>query len=66
MFGSKKRMKKKMEHSAEKAEGTVKEKAGSATDDKQLEAEGRAKKTSADVKQAGDKAVDAADDATRN
>ncbi|MDC7121982.1 CsbD family protein [Cellulomonas fimi] len=52
----------KIEHAAEEAKGKVKEGAGRATGDERLEAEGQADQTSANVKQAGDKARDAVDD----
>jgi uncharacterized protein YjbJ (UPF0337 family) len=49
----------KIENAAQKAKGTAKEKAGEATDDDQLEAEGKVDKAKADVKQAGEKIKDA-------
>ncbi|QHT56443.1 CsbD family protein [Cellulomonas sp. H30R-01] len=52
----------KIEHAAEEAKGKVKEGTGRATGDERLEAEGQADQTSANVKQAGDKAKDAVDD----
>lgn len=52
----------KIEHAAEEAKGKVKEGAGRASGDERLEAEGQADQTSANVKQAGDKARDAVDD----
>jgi uncharacterized protein YjbJ (UPF0337 family) len=52
----------KIKHGAEEAKGKVKEAAGKATDDKSMEAEGKGDQTAANVKQAGDKAGDAAKD----
>ena len=52
----------KIEHKAEEAKGAVKEGVGRMTDNEDLEAEGRADQAAADVKQAGDKAKDAAKD----
>lgn len=52
----------KIEHAAEEAKGKVKEGAGRASGNERLEAEGQADQTSANVKQAGDKARDAVDD----
>jgi len=49
----------KMKHAAEDLEGKAKEAAGRATDDRDLEAEGRADQTSSDLKQAGEKVKDA-------
>ncbi|HWU58459.1 MAG TPA: CsbD family protein [Microbacteriaceae bacterium] len=49
----------KIENAAEKAKGTAKEKVGDATDNESMEAEGKADKTKADVKQAGEKIKDA-------
>ena len=49
----------KMRHKAEELKGRAKEGAGRATDDEQLEREGRADRTKGDLKQAGDKARDA-------
>ncbi len=49
----------KMRHKGEELKGRVKEGAGRATDDEQLEREGRTDKTKGNVKQAGDKAKDA-------
>ncbi|WP_115790514.1 CsbD family protein [Arthrobacter silvisoli] len=54
----------KIRNSAEEAAGKVKEKAGEATDNEQLEAEGQADQVKANVKQAGEKVKDAAKDAT--
>lgn len=42
-----------------RSQGKVKEKAGEATDDRDLEAEGEADETKANVKQAGEKVKDA-------
>ena len=39
--------------------GKIKKKAGQATDDRSLEAEGRAEETKGDLKQAGEKVKDA-------
>jgi uncharacterized protein YjbJ (UPF0337 family) len=49
----------KMKNAAESAKGKLKEKAGDATDDRDLQAEGQAEKTKADLKQAGEKVKDA-------
>jgi uncharacterized protein YjbJ (UPF0337 family) len=49
----------KMKNVADAAKGKAKEKAGDATDDRDLQAEGQAEKTKADLKQAGEKAKDA-------
>ncbi|WP_448060834.1 CsbD family protein [Cellulomonas hominis] len=49
----------KVKNAAEKAAGKVKEATGAATDDKQLEAEGKGQQTGADLKQAGEKVKDA-------
>ena len=49
----------KMKNVADAAKGKTKEKAGDATDDRDLQAEGQAEKTKADLKQAGEKAKDA-------
>lgn len=54
----------KIRNAAEEAAGKVKEKAGEATDNEQLEAEGKADQMKANVKQAGEKVKDAAKDAT--
>lgn len=53
----------KIKHQAEEAKGHLKEKAGRATDDPDLEAEGRGEALGAEAKQAGDKVKDAAQDA---
>ncbi|GAA1144613.1 hypothetical protein GCM10009630_49010 [Kribbella jejuensis] len=50
---------KKMENAAEAAKGKVKEATGDATDNRDLQAEGQAEKTKADLKQAGEKVKDA-------
>ena len=52
----------KIKHAAEDAVGKVKETTGKVTDNEDLEARGRAEQAEADVKQAGDKAKDAARD----
>jgi uncharacterized protein YjbJ (UPF0337 family) len=49
----------KTRNAAQKAKGQVKEAAGRATGDERLEAEGRADKTKANLKQAGEKVKDA-------
>ena len=49
----------KVKNKAEEAGGEVKEHVGKATDDKDLENEGRGDQASADVKQAGEKIKDA-------
>ncbi|WP_433015279.1 CsbD family protein [Kribbella sp. CA-294648] len=49
----------KAKNAADAVKGKVKEKAGDATDDRDLQAEGRKDKTKADLKQAGEKAKDA-------
>ncbi len=49
----------KMKNAAEKAGGKAKEAAGKVTDNEQLEAEGRADQSKADLKQAGEKVKDA-------
>ncbi|MET9271532.1 CsbD family protein [Kribbella sp. NPDC003557] len=51
--------KNKVENAAESAKGKVKEATGDATDNRDLQAEGRAEKTKADLKQAGEKVKDA-------
>lgn len=53
----------RIKHGAEEATGKVKEAAGKATDNEDLEARGRAEQTGAKVKQAGDDAKDAAKEA---
>jgi uncharacterized protein YjbJ (UPF0337 family) len=49
----------KIDNAAEKAAGKVKEGVGRATDDEELEGQGKADQTAADVKQAGEKIKDA-------
>ncbi|MFC5266730.1 CsbD family protein [Kribbella qitaiheensis] len=49
----------KMKNAAESAKGKMKEKTGDATDNEDLQAEGQAEKSVADLKQAGEKAKDA-------
>lgn len=49
----------KAKHAAEDAAGRMKEGAGKATDDENLEQEGRADQAKADLKKAGDKIKDA-------
>ncbi|MGW6194716.1 CsbD family protein [Kribbella sp. NPDC055110] len=49
----------KAKHAAEKAKGKVKKVTGKATDNRDLEAEGRVEETTADLKQAGEKTKDA-------
>jgi uncharacterized protein YjbJ (UPF0337 family) len=49
----------KIKNAAEEAKGKIKEKTGDATDNEDLQAEGQADKTVADLKQAGEKAKDA-------
>jgi len=49
----------KAKHAAEAAKGKTKEMAGDATDNRDLQAEGQAEKTKADLKQAGEKVKDA-------
>jgi uncharacterized protein YjbJ (UPF0337 family) len=49
----------KAKNAADAVKGKVKEKTGDATDDRDLQAEGRKDKTVADLKQAGEKAKDA-------
>jgi len=48
-----------LKHKAEGALGEGKEKLGDATNDRDLQAEGKSDKTKADLKQAGDKVKDA-------
>lgn len=50
----------KIKHQAEEAKGRLKKNVGDATDDPEMEAEGRAETLSAEAKQAGDKIKDAA------
>ena len=49
----------KTRNATQKAKGQLKETAGRVTGDEQLEAEGRADKTKANLKQAGEKVKDA-------
>ncbi|MFI5735864.1 CsbD family protein [Kribbella sp. NPDC051587] len=49
----------KMKNAADAAKGKIKEATGDATDDRDLQAEGQADQTKADLKQAGEKAKDA-------
>jgi uncharacterized protein YjbJ (UPF0337 family) len=53
----------KTKHQAEEATGKAKEFVGDKTDNERLQAEGQAEQTDAKLKQAGDKARDAAHDA---
>jgi uncharacterized protein YjbJ (UPF0337 family) len=53
----------KIEHQAEEATGRLKKNVGEATDNPEMEAEGRAETLAAEVKQAGDKVKDAAHEA---
>ncbi|HET8589213.1 MAG TPA: CsbD family protein [Nakamurella sp.] len=53
----------KMEHTGEKMKGQAKEAMGKMTDNEDLEARGRGDQAAADVKQAAEKAKDAAKDA---
>ncbi len=52
----------KMKNAAQQAEGKAKEATGRATGDERLEGEGRGDQASASVKDAGEKAKDAAGD----
>jgi uncharacterized protein YjbJ (UPF0337 family) len=49
----------KADHKAEEVKGKAKETVGDATDDKDLQAKGRAEKAKGSLKQAGEKAKDA-------
>ena len=49
----------KIRNAADEAQGKLKEKAGQATDDERLEAEGKGDQTAASLKQAGEKVKDA-------
>ena len=49
----------KMKNAAESTKGKMKEKTGDATDNEDLQAEGQAEKSTADLKQAGEKVKDA-------
>jgi uncharacterized protein YjbJ (UPF0337 family) len=53
----------KIRNAAEEATGKVKEKAGEATDNEELEAEGHADQMKANIKQAGEHIKDTAKDA---
>lgn len=53
---------KKVKNTAKAAKGKVKEATGDATGNRDLQAKGRAEKTTADLKQAGEKAKDAITD----
>jgi uncharacterized protein YjbJ (UPF0337 family) len=55
----------KIKHKAEELAGKVKEGAGDATDNPDLEAEGQAEQSKANVKQAGDNVADALRDASQ-
>ena len=56
----------KIKHAGEEAVGKAKEATGKVTGNESLEAEGQADQAKADVKQAGDKAGDAARDVLGN
>jgi uncharacterized protein YjbJ (UPF0337 family) len=56
---SRKAARNKTRNAAQKAKGQLKEAAGRVTGDERLEAEGRADKTKANLKQAGEKVKDA-------
>jgi uncharacterized protein YjbJ (UPF0337 family) len=49
----------KLKHTAEGSLGKAKEKLGEASDDQDMQAEGRGEQSKADLKQAGDKVKDA-------
>ena len=49
----------KIRNAADEAQGKIKEKAGQATDDERLEAEGEADQAKTNLKQAGEKVKDA-------
>lgn len=49
----------KIRNAADEAQGKIKEKAGQATGDEKLEAEGKADQVKANLKQAGEKVKDA-------
>ena len=49
----------KFDNKSEELKGQAKEKTGKATDDEQLEAEGKGDQTGANLKQAGEKVKDA-------
>jgi uncharacterized protein YjbJ (UPF0337 family) len=50
----------KLDNAKDRVTGRAKEAAGAATDDEEMRAEGRGQQTEADVKDAGEKAKDAA------
>jgi uncharacterized protein YjbJ (UPF0337 family) len=52
-------LKDKAENTAEKLQGKAKERTGRATDDRDLEAEGKVDQSKSDLKQAGEKVKDA-------
>ncbi|MGH3838991.1 MAG: CsbD family protein [Pseudonocardiaceae bacterium] len=56
----------KISNKAEQLKGKGKEAAGRATDDEQLEAEGKVDQAKGDIKQAGEKAKDAVRDITKD
>ncbi len=55
----------KISNSSEDAKGNAKEAVGDATDDEQMQAEGKTDQGKADMKQTGEKAKDAWNDATK-
>ena len=55
----------KMDNAFDEHKGKAKEAYGDATDDEQLEAEGKGDQASANIKQAGEKVKDAWNDATK-
>ncbi|MGB3764301.1 MAG: CsbD family protein [Ornithinimicrobium sp.] len=55
----------KISNSSEDAKGNAKEAAGDATGNEQMQAEGKADQGKADMKQTGEKAKDAFNDATK-
>ncbi|MGB3258644.1 MAG: CsbD family protein [Ornithinimicrobium sp.] len=55
----------KISNSSEDAKGSAKEAAGDATGNEQMQAEGKADQSKADLKQTGEKAKDAFNDATK-
>jgi uncharacterized protein YjbJ (UPF0337 family) len=52
----------KIRHQAEEAKGRLKKNVGDATDNPEMEAEGRGETLAAEAKQAGDKVKDAAEE----
>ncbi|MGC5162711.1 CsbD family protein [Rhodococcus sp. DT1] len=56
----------KAKHKAEELAGKAKEHGGKATNDRDLEAEGKGQQTKGGMKQAGDKVTDAAEDVKRS